>query len=216
MGEAARKLSHEVYPAPSGARLRVVKSRTRDPRARAATSSARAHSTVKPHSSVKPHASSRPAPHSSASTARAVFTVFVWVAIGVAAVGMVRVGIMARVAEMSLTEGSLRSSIKSERAAAGQLEVDKSSLMAPSRVESIASATMQMTQPVSVNYLLLPPDPRTQANGAVATASAGGSAGGVARAGATGVGGVISAVLDMSAGEAQSLLVGDVGLAGSR
>jgi cell division protein FtsL len=210
MGEAARKLSHEAYPAPRGAHLRVVKSRTRDSRARAATPSARAHS------SVKPRASSRPAPDGSASTARAVFTVFVWVAIGVAAVGMVRVGIMARVAEMSLTEGSLRSSIKNERAAAGQLEVDKSTLMAPSRVESIASATMQMTQPVSVNYLLLPPDPKMKASASLAAASASGSAGGVARAGATGVSGVISAVLDMSAGEAQSLLVGDVGLAGSR
>ncbi len=205
MGEAARKLSHEAHPAPRGSHLRVVKSRTRD-RARAATPSARAHTAPKVRATARPRSSAE------ASAARAVFAAFVWVAIGVAAVGMVRVGIMARVAEMSLTEGSLRNSIKSERVVAGQLEVDKSALMAPSRVESIASATMQMTKPVSVNYLLLPPD----TTHAATRSSTGTLVGAQARAATSGVGGVIGAVLDMSAGEAQSLLVGDVGLAGSR
>jgi hypothetical protein len=209
MGEAARKLSHEAYPAPSGSHLRVVKSRTRD-RARAATPSARAHT------APRVRATSRPRSAADVSGARAIFAAFMWVAIGVAAVGMVRVGIMARVAEMSLTEGSLRNSIKSERVVAGQLEVDKSALMAPSRVESIASATMQMTKPVSVNYLVLPPESKNAASGAPTAASAGAPVGAQARATTSGVGGVIGAVLDMSAGEAQSLLVGDVGLAGSR
>jgi cell division protein FtsL len=200
MGEAARKLSHEAPAAPRGTHLRVVKTRTRD-RVRMATPSARADA------AHKPRAPKRPSARQNATGARAVFAVFVWVALGIAAVAMVRVGVMARVAEMSLTEGSLRSSIKSERVVAGQLEVDKSALMAPSRVESIASATMQMTKPVSVNYLLLP---------AGFTRTAGAPAGTSVRTDKSGLGDVIGAVLDMSAGEAQSLLVGDVGLAGSR
>jgi cell division protein FtsL len=209
MGEAARKQSHEAYPAPRGTHLRAVEPRTRD-RARAATPSARACA------SSKPRASKRTRARSNASSARAVFAAFVWIALGVAAVAMVRVGIMARVAEMSLTEGSLRSSIKSERVVAGQLEVDKSALMAPSRVESIASATMQMTKPVSVNYLLLPPDTTRAASGSPAAATAAARVGASVRSTTSGLGDVIGAVLDMSAGEAQSLLVGDVGLAGSR
>ena len=205
MGEAARKLSHVAHPAPRGAHLRVVKSRTRD-RGRAATPSARART------ASQPLASKRPSARAKASGTRAVFAAFVWLALGIAAVAMVRVGVMARVAEMSLSEGSLRRNIKTERIAAGQLEVDKSALMAPSRVESIASTTMQMTKPVSINYLLLPPDAKSSANGASAATSA--SVGYSART--SGLGAVIGAVLDMSAGEAQSLLVGDVGLAGSR
>lgn len=209
MGEAARKLSHEAQSAPRGSHLRVVKSHTRD-RARAATPSARAHA------SSKPRASKRTSSRAGTSGARALFAAFVWIALGITAVAMVRVGVMARVAEMSLSEGSLRRSIKTERVAAGQLEVDRSTLMAPSRVESIASATMQMTKPVSVNYLLLPPDANAAAVIASSTVSSKTSAGHGQKTQTSGLGAVIGAVLDMSAGEAQSLLVGDVGLAGSR
>lgn len=209
MGEAARKLSHEAHPAARGSHLRVVKSHSRD-RARAATPSARAHA------SSKRRVSKRTSPRAATSGARAIFAAFVWVALGITAVAMVRVGVMARVAEMSLSEGSLRRSIKTERVAAGQLEVDRSTLMAPSRVESIASATMQMTKPVSVNYLLLPPDKDAVAPAASSTVSSRTPAGHGGNTQTSGLGAVIGAVLDMSAGEAQSLLVGDVGLAGSR
>lgn len=209
MGEAARKLSHEAKSAPRGSHLRVVRSHTRD-RARAATPSARAHA------SSKPGASKRTSARAGTSGARAFFAAFVWIALGITVVAMVRVGVMARVAEMSLSEGSLRRNIKTERVAAGQLEVDKSVLMAPSRVESIASTTMQMTKPVSVNYLLLPPDAKAAAVGAASAVSSQASATSGGRAATSGLGAVIGAVLDMSAGEAQSLLVGDVGLAGSR
>lgn len=140
--------------------------------------------------------------------ARAAFVAFVAVLACAIAVGGARVTLITQAAEASLTEGRIQASIKAQRAEVNQLEVDRSALSTPSRIAGIASATMDMGQPRSVRYLSLPVGEAGDAAPAGAGMSATGPEGSLAR--------VFGAVMDLSAGEAQSLLVGDLGLAGSR
>lgn len=147
---------------------------------------------------------------------RAVFSTVVTVAVALTVVGLVRVAIVARAAEMTLSESRLAASVKAQRIETDRLEIDRSSLATPSRIEEIASATMGMGRPSSVRYITMPGE----------DASAG-SAGGKNAPGQTevpdrknGAGSTVASVLgalaDMSAVEAQALLVGDVGVTGSR
>jgi cell division protein FtsL len=117
-----------------------------------------------------------------------------------------------RAAEYSLSENSLLAEIRQQRVAVDQLEVDRSALSTPSRIAGIASSTMSMGEPRSVNYIaaseVAPAEDAAQASG-VPVSAAGMPAAGVFER-------VVEAVVELSAGEAQSLLVGDLGLAGSR
>jgi cell division protein FtsL len=153
------------------------------------------------------HARSR----ASDARARALFGMFLVALVALMAVGSVRVALIVRATEMSISETRLQAQIKAQRVEADQLEVDRSSLSTPSRIESIASATMQMGRPVSVRYVTLPGGEVT-ATPDVASRRSGVSSG----ERPSGLASLIGAVLDMSAGEAQSLLVGELGLAGSR
>jgi hypothetical protein len=142
---------------------------------------------------------------------RAAFVTFVVVLLCAIALGGARVTLIVRAAESSITEGRVQAEIKSQRALSDQLEVDRSALSTPSRIAGIASASMDMGEPRSVRYISL--------GGAGASAQAGSSAGASTRttAAASDVfGRLFGVVMDLSAGEAQSLLVGDLGLAGSR
>ena len=166
---------------------------------------------------VKPAVSSRRARSPRArgradeARARALFGTFLVALIALAAIGSARVALIVHATEMSISETRLQAEIKAQRVEGDQLEVDRSSLASPSRIESIASATMRMGRPGSVRYITLPGGEATAtpeaASPRAATAAAGGQ---------SGLQAVLGAILDMSAGEAQSLLVGELGLAGSR
>ncbi|HEX9092392.1 MAG TPA: cell division protein FtsL, partial [Coriobacteriia bacterium] len=155
---------------------------------------------------------------------RALFTSFVALMIALTGVSLVRVAVVARAAEMTINADRLTQRIKAQRVETDKLEVDRSSLATPSRIEGIASETMRMGTPASVRYISLPAseggvnvaeapaspvDRSTGEPGAVTETLAGGGAGGALSA-------AIDALIDMSAGEAQALLLGDIGLAGSR
>jgi cell division protein FtsL len=144
--------------------------------------------------------------------ARALFGTFLFVLIALVALGSARVALIVRATEMSISETRLQAEIKAQRVEGDQLEVDRSSLSTPSRIESIASTTMQMGRPLSVRYITLPGGEVT----ATPEATSPRAAASVTGAHASALDAVLGAILDMSAGEAQSLLVGELGLAGSR
>jgi hypothetical protein len=121
------------------------------------------------------------------------------------ALGGARVTLIARAAEATITEGRVQAAIKAQMAQADQLEADKSALSTPARIAGIASTTMGMGEPESVRYISLPVTP----------SSGGGSAVAARQSPPDALGSLFGAVMDLSAGEAQSLLVGDLGLAGS-
>lgn len=140
--------------------------------------------------------------------ARNSFLIFAAVLAFAIALGGARVTLITQAAEASLSEGTIQAGIKAQRAEVDQLEVDRSALSTPSRIADIASATMKMGEPRSVRYISLPA--ATPVSGAATgpEMATGPSSGPLAR--------MFGAVMDLSAGEAQSLLVGDLGLAGSR
>jgi hypothetical protein len=134
--------------------------------------------------------------------ARSAFTVFVLVFLCAVALGGARLTLTTRAAEYSLSENSLLADIRQQRVTVDRLEVDRSVL-----------STMSMGEPRSVNYV-------AASDIAPAGETAAASAGPVSAAGMQSAPGVfervVQAVVELSAGEAQSLLVGDLGLAGSR
>jgi hypothetical protein len=137
--------------------------------------------------------------------ARSIFTVFICAFLCAVVLGGARVTLIARAAEYSMSENSLLAGIKQERVAVDQLEVDRSALSTPSRIAGIASTSMAMGEPRSVKYI-------TSSD----VAAGSGLTSGVGSTQAGPLQRVVEAVVDLSAGEAQSLLVGDLGLAGSR
>lgn len=195
MGVAARKYDTSTSTTGTGrARLHLVPSPA-NPSPRAARGEARARARAEE------------------THARAVFTTFAVVLAFVVLLGGVRVMLITNAAEASLSEDRIQASIKQQRAEADQLEVDRSALSTPSRIADIASSTMRMGEPKSVRYISMPhvsvtAQPGTSGQSASTQEAA---------AAPTGIlSSVVGAVIDLSAGEAQSLLVGDLGLAGSR
>jgi len=140
--------------------------------------------------------------------ARTVFWAFVGVLAFAVVLGSARVTLIVRAAEATITQSRVQADIKAQRAEADALEVDRSSLSTPSRIAGIASSSMGMAEPTSVRYISL--------TGAGAAGSGTAAVGGTTAATGDALGALFGAVVDLSAGEAQSLLVGDLGLAGSR
>ncbi|MDO8963311.1 MAG: hypothetical protein Q7W30_02340 [Coriobacteriia bacterium] len=193
MGQAARRVEH-IRPAARRASLRLVEApratrrapASRDARARARASEARA---------------------------RTFFRVFVIALVTLAALGGARIALIVRATEMSISETRIQAGIKAQRIEGDQLEADRSSLSTPSRIENIAAATMSMGRPKSVRYITLPGGEVTATPEAASPSGAEVSRADTAPGGITAL---LGAVMEMSAGEAQSLLVGELGLAGSR
>jgi cell division protein FtsL len=194
MGMPARRIEADPFARRSGSHLRLV-----------TTPAAPAPSRP------RVGASSRARLRQEEARARAIFGVFVAVLLCAVALGGARVTLIARAAEASITEGRVQAAIKDQRAVTDKLEVDRSSLSTPSRIADIASVSMDMGEPKSVRYISLQEGP--SASGPASTASGSGAGSTVASTDA--VGRLFGAVMDLSAGEAQSLLVGDLGLAGS-
>lgn len=142
--------------------------------------------------------------------ARTAFTIFASVLLFAIVLGGVRVTLIAKAAEVSLSEGGIQVGIKEQRAVADQLEFDRSALSTPSRIANIAASSMSMGEPRSVRYIS-----QSDVSPAPAVGSVAPSDHSLAQASAP-LARVLGAVVDLSAGEAQSLLVGDLGLAGSR
>lgn len=122
--------------------------------------------------------------------------------IGLTAVGLGRVAIAVDAAEACLDAGRLAKEIKSERQITDRLEIDRSALSTPSRLQVIAGEAMSMAEPEEVRFILadeLATDP------AAVEASADGP-------GAA----ILEALAKAAAAQARVLLVGGVGLSAAR
>lgn len=181
----------------------------------AATRPVRTPTTTRTAKSGVARSSAREAEH-----CRHAFNLACIVMLGLAFFGIGRVMLCARAAETAIEAGRLQKDIKAERLAGDLLEVDKSALATPSRIESIAQTTLKMGQAAQVSYLSLPAQSMTsdaEGRGASArvpvaeTVSQRGPANGDGAS--TSLAGMLDSVMRMAAGEAQVLLVGDAGLA---
>jgi hypothetical protein len=119
------------------------------------------------------------------------------------------VSLAVQAAEASIDAWELRAAVKSERQITRALEADCSTLAAPSRIEALACQTLSMARPAQVAYLQLPPASEMSGDGQVSP-DAGPAAHAPAEQG--GARGLLATLMDLAAGEAQVLLVGDVGL----
>ncbi len=143
-----------------------------------------------------------------------VFRASIALMIMAALFSMGRVALAARAVEASFEATRLREDIRAERRAGDRLEADQSALTTPSRIEEIAGAGMRMVTPTDVRYVSVGVDVApSEAEEAVASLEPAESAeparpGSLARA--------VAAAMYMAAGEAQVLLVGDVGLTSSQ
>ena len=163
--------------------------------------------TARPHLRVV-----RTAPKPSKSKRRRVshasaYQAFVFFAVAtlvIATLGVSRVWLSVQATQASIDSTNLRQQIKNERYRGDLLEVQQSALATPSRILALACGTLGMAPATSVTYLRLTQDAPTQATPVDVAASAKRQVGIVERA------------MDIAAGEAQILLVGDVGLASAR
>ena len=162
---------------------------------------------------VRPHLRVvRPAPKPSPSKRRRVshataYQTFVFFAVGVlvvATLGVSRVWLSVQATQASIDSTKLRQDIKNERYRGDLLEVQQSALATPSRILAIACGTLGMAPATSVTYL------RRTEEVAVSAAPVGDVS--ITQPSA----GIWERAMDIAAGEAQVLLVGDVGLASSR
>ncbi len=152
---------------------------------------------------------------------REAFSLACVVMIGLALFGVGRVMLSARAAETAMESSRIQSDIKAQRLAGDLLEVDKSALATPSRIEGIAGQTLKMAVAPSIDYMTLPTDSGSASADLTAPVDDVGPATKVSSAevGAVTVGGLagmLASVMEMAAGEAEILLVGDAGLASAR
>jgi len=161
------------------------------------------HIRLVPARSSRPVATRRSAA-ARAEAARSAFRTFAILVTLLALLGMGRVWLSVKAAEASMAASTLRGDIKTERYEGDMLEVRQSALGSPSRIRAIAGEAMGMAPAHKVTYLdMAPADAgRTPAVADSTERSA------LER--------VIAGMMDLSAGEAQVLLVGDVGLASSK
>jgi cell division protein FtsL len=120
--------------------------------------------------------------------------------------GAARVTFAAQAAEASIDAWELKAEVKAERLAERALKADRSALAAPSRIEAVACQTLNMGRPAEVAYLQLPAEQATGPDAAVAEAAHGPSGGAE----------LLATLMDLAAGEAEVMLVGDVGLGSFR
>jgi hypothetical protein len=122
---------------------------------------------------------------------------------------LTRVSLSARVAEAAVDAEVLRQEIRAERLETDALEIDRSVLSTPERLASIASVSMQMCEPSQLSYLEIEAPAAPSDASPVSLEELPSDGGFTVRS-------LVAAVMDMAAGEAEVLLVGDAGLASSR
>ncbi|MGB4593866.1 MAG: hypothetical protein WBI63_08860 [Coriobacteriia bacterium] len=120
-----------------------------------------------------------------------------------ACVGLLRIALAVQAAEDAIDTMELQASIKAEELASKSLEANRSALQSPSRIQALADGTLNMTKAGSVRYITLADEEAKP-----------GSAEGAKDSGVLAA--AMSTVMDLAAGEAQVLLVGDMGLATGR
>jgi len=150
---------------------------------------------------------------------REVFNIACIIMLGLTLFGLGRVMLSARAAETAMESGRIARDIKAQRLEGDLLEVDKSSLATPSRIEGIAGQTLKMASAPEVDYMTLPvsaAESKTQPPAGDASSGAVSSAGIVRQEQAGGLAGMLASVMEMATGEAELLLVGDAGLASAR
>jgi cell division protein FtsL len=165
------------------------------------TASARPHLRL-----VRPKSRSSSAKRRGVSHA-AAYQAFVFFAVAVAVIALLGVGrvwLSVQATQASIDSTKLRQEIKNERYKGDLLEVQQSALATPSRILAIATGTLGMAPATSVTYLRLADTATAKAAPAASGATSNRRVGLVERA------------MDIAAGEAQVLLVGDVGLSSSR
>jgi hypothetical protein len=129
-----------------------------------------------------------------------VFASFAVLAVVVAVLGLGRVWLSVQAAEASRAATALRHDLKAERYEGDMLEIRQSALGSPSRIRGIAGATMSMKPARRVTYVRLgSASPRT-------------AAAPVRQTHGSEFQRVVAGMMDLTAGEAQVLLVGNVGL----
>lgn len=150
---------------------------------------------------------------------REVFNLACVLMLGLTLFGLGRVMLSARAAETAIESGRIARDIKAQRLEGDLLEVDKSSLATPSRIEGIAGQTLMMASAPEVDYMTLPASaepsvaPKTDSGAQDPAVSSADIVDGGQQSGLTGM---LASVMEMAAGEAELLLVGDAGLASAR
>jgi cell division protein FtsL len=156
---------------------------------------------------------------------RARYRAFLTLALLVSVLSVGRVALSAAATDVSMRSSELRSEIKAARYEGDMLEVQRSALGAPGRIRNLAGRRLDMAEARSVCYIRLDgeksdaPVKSSAKSGKASSAKALQARVGSKSASKTGQGGVkgfVSDVMDAAAGEAQVLLVGDVGIAASR
>jgi len=158
---------------------------------------------------VKPEASKPERKHVERAVNASVFQSFVFFAVIVCLVcvlGLGRIWLSVQATQASLDSVRLRRDIKLEQYQGDMLEVQQSALATPSRIKAIAGGTLGMVSATSVSYLDLRAERVPDAMGKVA----------LAERSPTGLSRVFAGAMEVAAGEARVLLVGDVGLSSSR
>ncbi|MDZ4063033.1 MAG: hypothetical protein U1E22_00020, partial [Coriobacteriia bacterium] len=95
----------------------------------------------------------------SVSKCKSAYAAYLTIMVALAVAGLGRVALSVEAAETSFEKGVLARDIKAERLEGDLLEVDKSALTTPSRIERIAGSTMEMAAACDVSYLELPAQP---------------------------------------------------------
>lgn len=121
-----------------------------------------------------------------------------------------RVTLAAQAAEASIDAWELKQELRAEQQVTRALEADRSSLAAPSRIEDLACETLNMDRPAQVCYLDLPGIAATPADPATSDEQA------PPTRGTTFGDGLVATLAHLAAGEAQALLVGNMGLGSVR
>ena len=152
---------------------------------------------------ASPKRGGRPRCRTRAKQSSLAFQVVCAAMVLLACVGLLRIALAVQAAEDAIDTMSLQESIKAEELASKSLEADCSALTAPSRIQALADATLNMTKAGSVRYITLADEDQIPGEKAESADS-----GMLAAA--------LSTVMDLAAGEAQVLLVGDMGLATGR
>ncbi|MGV8082479.1 MAG: cell division protein FtsL [Coriobacteriia bacterium] len=143
----------------------------------------------------------RTAARAAASAKRAYLSFVVLVGL-VAVLGIGRVWLSAAAAQTSIEAASIESNIAAAQNEGNMLEVSKSALATPSRVEAVAVQSLGMARPTSSTSLDLASVPADNGSDEVKTAGIGSGM----------ISGMLTKAMSVTAGEAQQLLVGDVGL----
>ena len=156
---------------------------------------------------VAPESKRKPTPRTRRATSGAyqAFVIFASVLVVVAVMGLGRIWLSVDAARTSIAASKLSTAIKAARYEGDMLEVQQSALATPSRIQAIAVGTMGMAPATSVTYLRL--QPRRPAPAPEVASQPTPAVGGPS---------VLQQAMNVAAGEARMLLVGDAGLASSK